>query len=603
MSTKQFKIKFGPIVAVIGVVAAIIGLRFAYTHGMLGASTAGSAAVPVVAALPEIASNQDAAAPATSVALAGMPSNQVAASSSPEVRMLVMAWNSQMGLAFANGGPKTTQGSLMQKHGVNLNIIREDDVGKMGSQLINFAKSFKDGNPQPLEGAHFFAVMGDGSAATIAGIVGDLRKLGVTPEVIGSAGYSRGEDKLMGPAAWKQNPKLMRGCLTAGYLRDGDWNISLKLAGDNNIKNNPDEKTWDPDAVNWYSADDFLKAADAYIDGVCEDRPVVHDGKRNGETKHVCVDSVVTWTPGDVNIAQKKGGLVSIVSTKEYRSQMPNTIIGIREWDQANSAKVSQMLAAMFEGGDQVKVYPAALQRAGEASAAIYKEQTGDYWVKYYKGVVETDKQGIQVDLGGSTANNLQDNLALYGLLPGSANVFAATYTVFGNIVKQQYPKLVPDLLPVEKVLNTSYVQAVAASAPKTPAADLPTYKANATITQQVSKRAWSINFDTGKASFTPDTLKQLNELKDGLLVADELAIEIHGHTDNTGDADRNQALSLARAQAVKTWLMQQSTTSFNADRFTKVQGHGSTVQVASNDTETGKAKNRRVEIVLGTTN
>lgn len=601
----QFKVKKGPIVTLVALVVAVFGLRYAYTNGLLGPASAGSAVVPQVAALPEEAPAAIAAAArAPAVSATPLPGTDVVAVDGPEVRIQVMAWNAQMGLAFANGGPRSTSGSLMAKHGVQLSIIREDDVGKMQTQLIAFAKALQS-QPQPTSGAHYMAVMGDGSAATIAGIWDELKKLGddYLPEVIGSSGYSRGEDKLMGPADWKTTPRLLRGSLISGYLRDGDWNIALKFAGDNGIKNNPDEKTWDPDAMNWYAASDFIDAGNKYVEGVCEDRPVVHEGKRSGEMKHICINGVVTWTPGDVNVAQKKGGLVSVVSTKEYRSQMPMTIIGIRKWNQSNRARVENMLAAMYEGGDQVKTYPAALTRAAQASAAIYKEQDAAYWERYYKGVVEADKTGVPVDLGGSTANNLQDALRLYGLTPGSANLFAATYTVFGDVVKQQYPKLVPSYPPVSAVLNTSYTADLAKEQTTAPAgtADVPTFQPVSTLARVVSHRSWSINFATGQATFAPDAKAQLAQLRDGLLVADELAIEIHGHTDDTGDLGRNQTLSQARAAAVKAWLMGESPSSFPADRFAKVEGHGSDQPVASNDTETGRAKNRRVDVVLGT--
>ncbi len=315
----------------------------------------------------------------------------------------------------------------------------------------------------------------------------------------------------------------------------------------------------------------------------------------------------MTWTPGDVNVAEQKGGLSTIVSTKDYRSQMPHTLIGIKQWDQANKSLVVEMLAAMFEGGDQVKAYPQALSRACEANSVIWAApgggggKPGSYWEQYFKGVTKADKQGMTVSLGGSSVNNLQDDLVLYGL-NGGPNIFAATYTVFAEIVKQQYPKLVPTMLPVEQVLNTEYVLAVKAKYGQQAAmaADVPKFDAataSAPLTQKLGDRNWSINFDTGKASFTPDSKVQLTELMNGLLIAGTALIEVHGHTDNTGDPARNMALSQSRAQAVKDWMIQQGV---DRDRFVKVQGHGDTDAIATNDTDTGKAKNRRVTIVLG---
>src|SRR5262249_39821578 len=156
--------------------------------------------------------------------------------------------------------------------------------------------------------------------------------------------------------------------------------------------------------------------------------------------------------------------LVSIVSTKEYSAQMPNVIIGIDQWMRNNRATVEGLLQAIFTGGDLVKAHTAALRAAAGISAAGYRESGAGaaYWEKYYKGAVERDKTGLMVALGGSSVNNLADNLLLFGLAPGSSNLFAATYKVFGDVVVDQYPNLVPSYPPVHEILDTSYIEALA---------------------------------------------------------------------------------------------------------------------------------------------
>jgi outer membrane protein OmpA-like peptidoglycan-associated protein len=216
-------------------------------------------------------------------------------------------------------------------------------------------------------------------------------------------------------------------------------------------------------------------------------------------------------------------------------------------------------------------------------------------------GVSEKDKQGIVVDLGGSTVNNLADNLQIFGLTQGSANLFAATYTVFGDIVVSQYPDLVPNYPKVKDILDTSYVAAIAKrSAPATPA-ETRTFSAAEPVQNVVSRKSWHINFDTGKATFSGSSKGDLDQLLRDLLVAGGTVVELHGHTDNVGGMDSNQKLSEDRAFAVKTWLEQQSSSNFPSGRV-RVFAHGSTNPVAPNATAEGRAQNRRVDIVLGTT-
>ncbi len=525
----------------------------------------------------------------------------------PEIRFLHWAWNAQAGLMLATGGPVSTEGSLMCQNGVNLRFIRQDDPTKMREDLVTFATELKAGNPNPSKGAHFVAIMGDGGAAFLKELNDVLGRLGpeYRAKVVGSAGYSRGEDKFMGPPSWKRNPASSRGGVVTGVLRDGDWNIAQKWLGDNGLCSNPDEKTYDPDCLNWVGTSGYIEASEKYVAGYCESRPVVKAGRKTGESKRVCVDGVVTWTPGDVIVAQKKGGLVSIVSTKEYSSQMPNTIIGIDKWMKDNRQRVEGLLAATFLGGDMIKSNPQALRRAAEISAQVYAEQGADaaYWEKYYRVVVEKDKQGLEVELGGSSVNNLADNLLLYGMVPGSQNLFAATYKVFGDLVVAQYPDLVPSYPAVSEILDTSYVQALqqrAGSAVQMAQADTPTFQQGGQMKQVISRKAWQINFDSGRASFTPDAERELQALLRDTLVAGSTTVEVHGHTDSQGNPDTNMQLSEERAFAVKTWLERQAPVNFPSGRI-RIFAHGQTNPVAPNSTAEGRAQNRRVEIVLGT--
>ena len=115
-----------------------------------------------------------------------------------------------------------------------------------------------------------------------------------------------------------------------------------------------------------------------------------------------------------------------------------------------------------------------------------------------------------------------------------------------------------------------------------------------------VSRKNWNIPFASGQATFSPQAQAVLQRLKRDLLIAGGTYVAIHGHTDNQGDANKNMQLSEQRAFAVKHWLQKVSAANFPDSRV-KVFAHGQTNPVAPNTSEAGRARNRRVEIVLGT--
>jgi OmpA-OmpF porin, OOP family len=103
------------------------------------------------------------------------------------------------------------------------------------------------------------------------------------------------------------------------------------------------------------------------------------------------------------------------------------------------------------------------------------------------------------------------------------------------------------------------------------------------------------IRFESGRATIDPDSAGLLDRLIETALRCPTVNIEIAGHTDTDGEDAFNQTLSEKRAQAVTDYLVKAG---LPANRFTAM-GYGSTQPVATNDTDQGKAQNRRIEFVV----
>ena len=104
-----------------------------------------------------------------------------------------------------------------------------------------------------------------------------------------------------------------------------------------------------------------------------------------------------------------------------------------------------------------------------------------------------------------------------------------------------------------------------------------------------------TILFDSGKATIDQDSASILDALAAAAARCPESEIEIAGHTDATGGADANMDLSLRRAGAVVAYLAEAGLKRERLDP----KGYGETRPRASNDTEDGKAANRRIEFTV----
>ncbi len=106
------------------------------------------------------------------------------------------------------------------------------------------------------------------------------------------------------------------------------------------------------------------------------------------------------------------------------------------------------------------------------------------------------------------------------------------------------------------------------------------------------------VTFATNSASLSPDAVNSLNTVANVLTQYPETTITVAGHTDNTGNDRINNPLSENRARSVAGYLTGRGVA---ASRISTV-GYGSRSPVADNSTESGRAQNRRVEILINPT-
>jgi outer membrane protein OmpA-like peptidoglycan-associated protein len=104
-----------------------------------------------------------------------------------------------------------------------------------------------------------------------------------------------------------------------------------------------------------------------------------------------------------------------------------------------------------------------------------------------------------------------------------------------------------------------------------------------------------NLNFETGGAALTPESVPTVESLARLLKAYPAVTVELGGHTDATGDAAANQKLSLDRANAIRDRLV---ASGIEAARLATA-GYGQDRPLAANDTEDGRAKNRRTELTV----
>lgn len=150
--------------------------------------------------------------------------------------------------------------------------------------------------------------------------------------------------------------------------------------------------------------------------------------------------------------------------------------------------------------------------------------------------------------------------------------------------------------LPATDVTTPTTTTATTAAVPAGNLNDLSTFLKSGDASQLPKRFAFqNLNFGTGNTALAAGAEMELDMIADAMKANPGAKAKLEGHTDNTGNAGANQLLSEDRAKAVKSQLVSRGVA---ADRIIAV-GFGSENPLAGNDTEAGRAQNRRIEFII----
>ena len=537
-----------------------------------------------------------------------LPSESVSSkvSSDKLIRIAEYAWNGNSAMISANGGPRTTEGSLMEANGVNLEIVRQDMLGGLRDMQVKFVEEFDKGAtyPQSDKSAVGVSIMGDGVPfyiTTTQKILDDKFGAGkYHVQAIAAYGLSYGEDKLIGPKKWRDNPQTMKGALVSSVIGDGDWVVACNFAFANKIPVNPDPTTYDANALNFVPSqdDDYINSVKELIksqkNGFKIPLDVVKDGKRTGEKINKTIDGATTWTPGDKLAFDSLDGFTDVASTKDFVNQMATTLVIVKEWALQHDKEVINLLKSTYVAANQIKQYDEWAVKASEAVSKTYDLETPKYWYDMFKGQ-KGSKNGLEYNVGGTRVFNLADALQYYGISDGK-NRYEAVYNQVSHYLTDLNPSGFNEsnkngVVPFEDAFNSYFIKSITnIDGGKTQKISYTAEKTTVLATGQ-----WNINFQTGSSNIQGSE-KDLETIYNLLVQSEESKLKIIGYTDNVGRSESNIVLSKGRANSIVEYLTNRG---INPARFQLVDGKGDANPIADNSTSIGKAKNRRVEITL----
>ncbi|MFT4760624.1 MAG: NitT/TauT family transport system substrate-binding protein [Paraglaciecola sp.] len=303
--------------------------------------------------------------------------------------------------------------------------------------------------------------------------------------------------------------------------------------------------------------------------------------------KNQQVEAAVVWSPDDAACLEAVAGSRVLQSTKSASHIIADVFFAKKEFIDNNRKQLQQLYEGWMKGAAEINSNEANKRKAAKILAANFEGVDEDWAVDAINNVrlcTHGDNEnffGINRDYNGVTGEKLYGRMnTVYsglGVIEGAA----PSWRLISN----------SSLVKSARGLNGPE-QASEEAKSFTKISDKEAKTKTAVATKRVS-----INFRSGEYQLDPNAQNIIDkEFVDIAKAFGNSRIRIEGNTDNVGNHDSNVALSKRRAEAVKTYLVNEHNVAPNR---IIVIGNGPDKPVASNNSAKGKSKNRRTDFEL----
>ena len=300
------------------------------------------------------------------------------------------------------------------------------------------------------------------------------------------------------------------------------------------------------------------------------------------------VDAAVVWSPDDILCVKAVPGSRILESSRSASSIIADVFMAKRSFVENNRKRMQQLYEGWMTGAAEINSSPANLEKASKILAEEFTE----------RGTALTTEEAKEM-IGNVRLTTHGDNINFFGL---NSSYNGVTGNSLYSRMTNEYTELgyIEGRVPAwRQIVYNNLVNSAGLSGGMHDAEAAKTYtKATEEDVKKeaIASKPVSINFRTGEYRLDENAKYIIDKEFVEIAKAFNSRIRIEGNTDSTGSRETNIRLSKQRAQSVADYLI--NAHGMPSNRFIVV-GNGPDKPIASNNTDEGRAKNRRTDFEL----